>query len=58
MKTKERFRRPGRAIGAENRRVARLEIASWSATDEWLKLPARVRVAIEVLVPEIRKERG
>jgi hypothetical protein len=50
-------RRPGRALAAERRRVARHDIARFSMTDGWLELPARVRVAIEALVPEIRKGR-
>jgi hypothetical protein len=50
-------RRPGRALAAERRRVARHDIARFSETDGWLQLPARVRIAVEALVPEIRKGR-
>ncbi|MEA5032317.1 MAG: hypothetical protein VB025_09235 [Sphaerochaeta sp.] len=53
----QRKQRPGRAIGAERRRVAREDLKAYADTDAWMQIPARIRIAIEELVPEIRKER-
>ena len=49
-------KRPGRAMGAERRRIARNEILAWSHTEAWYDVPARVRCAIETLVPQMREK--
>jgi len=50
-------KRPGRAAAAERRRVARNHLRKYSTTDAWKDLPAVIRVAIEEMVPEIRKDK-
>jgi len=54
---KSEGKRPGRAMAAERRRVAREDLMAFSLTEAWQSIPARIRVAIEELVPEIRKEK-
>ena len=50
-------KRPGRALAADRRRVAREHLIKFSITDAWNDIPAVIRVAIEELVPEIRKDK-
>ena len=50
-------KRPGRAVAAARRQLAREHLVKYSSTEAWMDLPAVIRVAIESLVPEIRRRR-